>query len=58
MYRVLAPMVPVRDEDGFIRHHYKDGTGSRADRGPIIRWLSDAQAAHLLRLNVIERIEE
>jgi hypothetical protein len=48
-YRVIAPLVVAKDQSGFNRHRY---------HGAIIPWLSEAQAAHFLRLRLVEVIPE
>jgi hypothetical protein len=45
---------------GRIVYHYGAvmGRGSSAATGPIIPWISDEQRDHLLRHNIIERIDD
>lgn len=57
-YRVIAPLVIIKDREGRARHHYRDVPASAGIGGPVIPWLSNEQAAHLLRLGLIETIEE
>lgn len=54
-YKLLAPMVPVKDARGVIHHHYLNG-GGPADSGPIIPFLNDQQRAHFLGLGLVEEI--
>jgi hypothetical protein len=57
-YLVTAPLVLAKDREGKVRYHYRGNVPAPANSGPIIPWLSDEQAAHFLRLGVVERIEE
>jgi hypothetical protein len=46
-YRVTAPCVIAKDQDGHSQHYYE---------GAVIPWLSDAQAAHLLDENMVAEV--
>ncbi|MGF2944727.1 hypothetical protein [Mycobacterium sp. Lab-001] len=48
-YKVIAPLVVPKDQQGRLVHAY---------RGSLLGWLSDEQAAHFLRHNLVERIAE
>lgn len=53
------PLVCVKDGSGRINDHYHSGGGGRTPRfGPIIDYpIDDEQAARLMRVGLIERIE-
>jgi hypothetical protein len=46
-YRVTAPLVLAKDQDGHTHHRYEDA---------VIDWLSDEQAKHLLAEGLVEKI--
>jgi hypothetical protein len=48
-WRVVAPLVIAKDQEGRLRHCY---------RGSLLGWLSDEQAGHFLKHNLVERIED
>lgn len=47
-YRVKAPLVPAKDQDGRIHHYYS---------GAVIRWLNDQQRESFLRNNLVEEVD-
>src|ERR1700744_6494947 len=51
-----VPLVCVRNRKGEVVYHYANPPHGMS--GPIIPWLSDDQAAHLLRIQYIERIHK
>jgi hypothetical protein len=51
-YRLLVAQLAVKDRSGKINQHLQSPQG--ANHGPIIPWLSEPQAAHMLRCNLAE----
>jgi hypothetical protein len=47
-YRVTAALAVAKGADGRLRHCY---------HGALLDWLSDEQAAHFLRLRLVERVD-
>lgn len=47
-YRVIAPLVIAKDQDGRPHHVYEGG---------VIQWLSDEQAEHFLGTGLVEEID-
>jgi hypothetical protein len=47
-YRVIAPCVIVKGQDGRLEYCYG---------GDTLDWLDDVQKAHFLRLGLVERID-
>jgi cytochrome c oxidase cbb3-type subunit II len=60
MYRVLAPLVLAKDQEGQVRYHYRDAPniGEPLNYGATIPWLSDAQAEQFLLEGQVERIDD
>ncbi|APE17764.1 hypothetical protein BOH72_23380 [Mycobacterium sp. WY10] len=52
-YRVIAPLVLAKDQQGRVHHYYS--AESRAGDS-IIPWLSDEQAEHFLNEGLVEKI--
>jgi len=50
-------LVCVKNRYGKVDYHYSRKPFGRATFGPIIPWLSDEQAAYLLRTGMVERID-
>jgi hypothetical protein len=50
-------LVCIKDRHGKICYHYGDPVAGRMF-GSCIPWLSDEQAAHLLRCQTVERIDD
>lgn len=48
-YRVTAALVIAKDQTGHLRHCYK---------GSLLGWLSDEQAQHFLRHNLVARLDD
>lgn len=44
-YKVVAPLVLAKDEEGHVHHVYEGG---------VISWLSDEQAEHFLEAGLVE----
>jgi hypothetical protein len=59
-YRVLAPLVLAKTQEGEIRYHYRNvhTMGKPANYGDIIPWLSDEQAEMLISEGAVELIED
>jgi hypothetical protein len=59
-YRVKCACVIAKNSEGKLRHYYgnSDHLGAPVNYGSVIPWLSDEQAEHLLKLGLVERIEE
>lgn len=57
-YRLMpgVPLVCVRNQAGKIVYHY--ASPIRGMFGPIIPWLSDDQAAYLIRIGYVEPIDD
>ncbi len=53
-----VPVVLVKDRHGKINYHYARPQPKGRDFGPTIPWLSDDQAAYLIRIGYVERIED
>lgn len=60
MYRLRAGvhLICVKDRDGKVNYHYSRPQPQGRDFGPAIPWLSPRQAAHLLRCNMVELIDD
>jgi len=51
-------LVCVKDRLGKVCYHYANPVHGSQAFGPFIPWISDEQAAHLLRIGYVERVDE
>jgi hypothetical protein len=51
-------LVLAKDREGGICYHYAGGPAGAGSFGPIIPWLSEAQAKHFLKVGLVEKIDE
>jgi hypothetical protein len=51
-YKVTAALVCARDRGGKVQYYYPS-----PDCDTIIPWLDDDQAAHLLRMGMVEKVD-
>jgi len=51
-------LVCVKDQAGRVCYHYAQPQPKGRDFGPLIPWLSEGQAAHLLRCRMVEKVDD